>query len=67
MTSLAFAILAVALVPIGVWARHNATALVSPYLQADRRCNRERVLRRGGMACLVVAAGFLMFAGVSLW
>lgn len=66
MNQLAFVLLAVALVPIGLWARRNAVTLVSPYLEPRTRTKRSQVIRRGGSICLVVAAGFAVFAVVDL-
>lgn len=64
MTPFAFVMLAVALVPIGLWARRTAVTQVSGYLDADARAKRVRVLRRGGLACWVVAGLFVAFAVV---
>ncbi|MGH3451301.1 MAG: hypothetical protein ACRDQW_11375, partial [Haloechinothrix sp.] len=62
MNALAFALLAVALVPIGLWARRNADSLVPALLDESAERGRQRVIRRGGAACLTVAAAFGAFA-----
>jgi hypothetical protein len=67
MNQVAFVLLAVALTPVGLWARRNAATLVGPYLEPRARAKRSRVIRRGGSVCLVVAAGFAVFAVVDLW
>lgn len=67
MNQVAFLLLAAALVLVGLWARRNAAALVSPNLEPSMRTKRTRVLRRGGSICLAVAAGFGAFAVVDLW
>lgn len=66
MNSLAFLFLAAALIPVGLWARRNAVSLVSPHLDAQAPGKRQRVIRRGGLACFAVAAGFVTFAIVEL-
>lgn len=66
MTSTVLFALAAALVAIGWWARRNAPALASPYLEAPARRQRERVMRRGGTTCLVTAVGFIVFAVAGL-
>lgn len=58
------AVLALALVLIGTWGRRHAAELaVVPGMAADRIAHRERLMRRGSTACLVVG---VLFAGVAV-
>lgn len=66
MNALAFVVLAVVLVPLGLWARRNADSLVPAHLDPETHQRRQRVIRRGGLTCLVVAAGFVLFAALTL-
>lgn len=67
MNQLAFLTLAAALVFIGIWAHRDAPALVSLHLETRARAKRERVIRRGAMACYGVAAAFAAFAASDLF
>lgn len=66
MNQLVFLLLAAALVFVGVWARRDAPALISSYLDERARTKRQRVIRRGGMVCLMLAGVFAAFAVADL-
>lgn len=53
------------LFPLGVWGRGNADDLVTPGVRGYDREHRVTVLRRGALACQVVAVIFLL-AGFGL-
>jgi hypothetical protein len=53
------------LFPLGVWGRLNAEDLVAPAVLGYDREHRVAVLRRGALACQVVAVIFLL-AGFGL-
>jgi hypothetical protein len=61
-------VLGAGLVLIGWWGRTGARRVVPPSLPDDERAHRERVVRRGGTACVRVGA-LVMVAGVTafLW
>lgn len=48
------------LFPLGVWGRLNAEDLVAPSVLGYDREHRVAVLRRGALACQVVAGVFLL-------
>jgi hypothetical protein len=52
------------LVLIGWWGRTGAAGVVPGSLGDDERARRERVIRRGGIAC-VLAGALLMVAGIA--
>lgn len=60
-------VIGVVLLMLGAWGRRNAADLaVVPGMEPDRIGHREKVLRRGSVACSVVGVAFLIVSGVSL-
>ncbi|TCK26275.1 hypothetical protein [Pseudonocardia endophytica] len=55
-------VMAVALAALGLWARGNVENLVPAQMSGEQRDKRVRVLRRGGITCLVVALVFVAVA-----
>jgi hypothetical protein len=63
MMAVAVALLfAATLYPIGRWGHRNAASLVPMGYSADGKRDKERVLRRGSLACQVVAVACLLIA-----
>lgn len=61
------AVMALALAALGLWGRDRAPSLVPAHMSEKDRLRRARVLRRGGMTCLVLAVLFALFAFIAFF
>lgn len=59
-------VLAAALQRLGSWGWRNAPELPPPTLSSADRAQRTKVLRRGSVACQVLAVMFLVVAAAAL-
>lgn len=62
-------VLAAVLLVVGRWGRRNAAGLVPSSLSASARQDKERVVRRGGTTCQIVATWFVLLgiAELVMW
>lgn len=65
-TVVAVAVVGACLVALGLRARRDPAALVPEWLPDDTRARRVAVVRRGGGACLVAAAGLVLVGVLAL-
>lgn len=66
MNVLAFSLLAAAVAFVGAWGRRAAPTLVGVHFDSRARAKKQRVIRRGGLACYAVAMAFTAFAVADL-